>query len=132
MLLRARDGKGSMGAAALEDYAYVAYGLARWAELSGTGPDKLLSQKLLVLAWQRFHSEAGWQATDLPPLPGMPLDQAQEDGALPSPAAVIIQLSLESGNQELREKALASRNKVLAAIQDKPFWYASHVRTLLD
>ena len=34
-LLRARDDKGSMGAAALEDYAYVAYGLARWADLSG-------------------------------------------------------------------------------------------------
>ena len=94
--------------------------------------DKLLSQKLLVLAWERFYSDAGWRATDLPPLPGMPLDQAQEDGALPSPAAMIIDLSLKSGNQELRDKALATRSKVLASIQDKPFWYASHVRALLD
>lgn len=131
-LLRARDDKGSMGAAALEDYAYVAYGMSRWADLSGNESDKMLSQKLLALAWERFYSEAGWRATDLPPLPGMPLDQAQEDGALPSPAAMIIDLSLKSGNQELRDNALATRSKVLASIQDKPFWYASHVRALLD
>ena len=131
-LLRARDDKGSMGAAALEDYAYVAYGLARWAELSGDESDRLLSQKLLALAWERFHSEAGWRAANLPPLPGMPLDQAQEDGALPAPAALIIYLSLKSGNQVLRDKALATRSKVLASIQDKPFWYASHLRALLD
>ncbi len=131
-LLRARDGSSSLGATALEDYAYVAYGLSKWAELSGYEPDKLMSQKLLTLAWDRFHTEDGWRDTNLPPLPGMPLGQAQDDGALPSPAAMIIDLSQKSGNQALREKALATRGDVLAVIQEKPFWYASHVRALLD
>lgn len=131
-LLRARDGSASLGATALEDYAYVAYGLSKWAELSGDEADKLLSQKLLTLAWDRFHTEDGWRDADRPPLPGMLLGQAQEDGALPSPAALIIDLSLNSGNQQLRDRALATRGDVLAAIQDKPFWYAGHVRALLE
>jgi len=131
-LLRARDGSASLGATALEDYAYVAYGLSKWAELSGNESDKLMTQKLLTLAWDRFYTEDGWQDTNLPPLPGMPLGQAQDDGALPSPAALIIDLSQKSGNQALRKKALATRGDVLAVIQEKPFWYASHVRALLD
>jgi len=131
-LLRARDGSASLGATALEDYAYVAYGLSKWAELSGNESDKLMTQKLLTLAWDRFYTEDGWQDTNLPPLPGMPLGQAQDDGALPSPAALIIDLSQKSGNQALRKRALATRGDVLAVIQEKPFWYASHVRALLD
>lgn len=131
-LLRARDGSASLGATALEDYAYVAYGLSKWAELSGNESDKLMMQKLLTLAWDRFYTEDGWQDTNRPPLPGMPLGQAQDDGALPSPAALIIDLSQKSGNQALRKKALATRGDVLAVIQEQPFWYASHVRALLD
>lgn len=131
-LLRARDGSTSLGAAALEDYAYVAHGLVQWAALSGNAADKLLAQELLMLAWDRFYTETGWRASDQPPLPGMPLTQAQTDGALPSPAAIIIDLSLKSGNRVLRDKALATRGLVLAVVQDKPFWYASHVGVLLD
>jgi len=131
-LLRASDGTASLGAAALEDYAYVAYGLSKWAELSANDADKRLAQQLLTLAWDRFHTEQGWRATDQPPLPGMPLDQAQDDGALPSPAALVIALSLSSGNQQLRDKALATRGDVLAIIQEKPFWFAGHVQALLD
>lgn len=130
-LLRARDGTTSLGAAALEDYAYVAYGLTRWGQLSGSDVDSQLAEKLLTLAWDRFHTKDGWRATDQPPLPGMPLNQAQDDGALPSPAALVIQLSLHSGNQQLKDKALATRGQVLAAVQDKPFWYAGHVGALL-
>ena len=131
-LLRARDGDTSLGAAALEDYAFVAYGLARWADLSGNAADKQLVEKLLTLTWDRFYTEAGWRTADVPPLPGMPMAQAQEDGALPSPAAMIIDLSLKSDSQLLRDKARATRGEVLAVVQEKPFWYASHVRVLLD
>jgi uncharacterized protein YyaL (SSP411 family) len=131
-LLRARDGSASLGSAALEDYAYVAYGISKWAELPGNEADKLMAQKLLTLAWDRFYTEDGWRATNMPPLPGMPLDQAQEDGALPSPSALVIQLSLRAGNRQLKERALATRGQVLAVVQDKPFWYAGHIQALLE
>lgn len=129
-LVRARKGGRPIGEASLEDYAYVAEGLAKWALVSKNETDAELSRSLIKLAWKRYYSEDGWRSSDQAVLPGMPMDKAQEDGALPSPAALIIALSLNSGDAALVERAEGVAKDVLARIQDNPFWYASHVSAL--
>ena len=131
-LSRARQGGKPLGEASLEDYAYVAEGLARLSAVTGNKQDADLSNKLLTLAWQRFYSKDGWQSSEHPVLPGMPKSKAQDDGALPSPAALVISLSLKSGDGALINKARSAAADSLAAIQDQPFWYASHVAVLIN
>jgi len=130
-LLRSPPGKGGEVVGSLEDYAYVAWGLNRWADAGGDAKVGRLSRKLVGEAWRLFHDEAGWHGASDALLPGMPASEAQEDGALPSPAAVVVALSLGSGEERLQEPA---RRALLAArprVQAQPFWYASWVRQLV-
>lgn len=66
------EGRASpLGKASLEDYAYVAYGIAIYAQLSEDPRDRTFLTALLQLAWQRFHGPAGWRMDDQPLVPGM-------------------------------------------------------------
>ncbi len=109
----------------LEDHAYVAFGLQRWAEAEDDGQARKLADRLVHEAWRRFHDASGWHLDDRALLPGMPAAEAQEDGALPAPAAVVLALSLAS--EELRPEA----EKVLLAarpqVQAQPFWHPSYL-----
>ena len=58
-----------LGKASLADYAYVAYGIAVYAQLSGDPRDRTFLTALLQLAWQRFHGPAGWRMDDQPLVP---------------------------------------------------------------
>lgn len=99
-LLRARGKSGELGQAGLEDYAFAAQGLLAWAELTKDNDDALLARRWIDAAWQRFRTASGWQRTDqtlLPMGPGSPL---LDEGPLPSPAAVLMRLSLSLQGQE--------------------------------
>jgi uncharacterized protein YyaL (SSP411 family) len=120
-----------IGQASLADYAYVAQGLKTWARVNKHADDEKLANQLLRVAWSRFYTDKGWRSGSQALLPGMPAVQAQEDGALPSAAAWIIQLSLDSADEQLRSKARAVLQDTQLAVQDNPFWYATHVKTLL-
>jgi len=120
-----------MGQASLADYAYVALGLKSWARISNSTEDAKTADQLLQAAWSRFHTDKGWLSGSGALLPGMPSVQAQEDGALPAAAALIVQLSLNSSDKQLRRKAQAVMPDTQRAIQNNPFWYATHVNGLL-
>jgi uncharacterized protein YyaL (SSP411 family) len=130
-LFRAVHGGQPIGQASIADYAYVAQGLRSWANLSNDVADRKLADQLLLIAWGKFHSADGWQSGSQALLPGMPTARAQDDGALPSAAALIMQLSYESENMQLRQRVQDVREETWLAIQDAPFWYASHVQGLL-
>ncbi len=92
-LYRSVGGNGAIGAAALEDYVYVARALLDWTEASGADADRKTAQRLVEQAWKRFYDD-GWRQSDSSPIPGIPTQPALQDSPLPSPSAELIQLSL--------------------------------------
>ena len=131
-LLRAREGEEALGRAALEDYVYIAVGLNDWAEFSGSQFDKALAVKLVKEAWGRFYRDDGWQSTDDLLIPGIATNQAISDGPLPSPAALLIGLSLKLDESGLKEKAKGALTLSLAKTSEQPLWYATHLRALIN
>jgi len=125
------DGR-ALGRTSLEDYAYVAYGMAEYAKLSGDPVDRTFVAALLHAAWQRYHGSRGWRLDDQPLIPGMGEESAQLEGALPAPAAVLIRVAAESGDPDLAARASAAAEAARRQAQDEPFWYAGHHAALLQ
>jgi len=130
-LHRARSDQGWIGEATLEDYAYVARGLRDWADLAGSEADRALAQRLVRLAWARFHGDTGWRLSAAPLLPGVTAEPALADGPLPSPAAVIMGLSLADGDPALAERARAAQGAAAAVVAARPFEFASEAWLLI-
>jgi len=130
-LHRARAPQGWIGEPTLEDYAYVARGLRDWADLAGSDTDRSLARRLVELAWARFHDDSGWRLSAAPLLPAVPAEPALSDGPLPSPAATVIDLSLQSGDPGLAERAHAARRVSAAVVAARPFELASEVSLLV-
>ena len=120
-----------IGRVSLEDYAYVAYGMAQYAELSDDPVDRTFVAALLNLAWQRYLDADGWRQVDRPLIPGMSTEPAISDGALPSPSAMLIRLALQSDDPRLVEKAIAAAELGRQRAQQNPFWYPGHYAALL-
>jgi uncharacterized protein YyaL (SSP411 family) len=120
-----------LGQASMEDYAYVAYGLAHHAELSGDPTDKTFVAVLLNAAWQRFYGPDGWRRDDRPLIPGIGAEPAMPEGALPAPSALLIRLALQSDDPELVARAVAAAELARPRAQDEPFWYSGHHAALL-
>ena len=131
-LWRARGPQGPLGAAAIEDYAYLADGLDRYGRLLGDVAALRVRDALLASAWRRFFDPGtGWRAAVGALLPGMATEPALADGPMPSPAAVLIRLAAASADPALREQARQANVLARTRVQADPFWYASHVVALL-
>ena len=119
-----------LGQGDLEAYAYTASGLLRYAQLSGNKADKATSLQMQTQAWQKFHTPEGFlleQGGDL----ARPYYQvAIEDGPVPSPAAVLMKTSLQSGDKALRQHAIDALAYGDAAVQSGAFVFATQVSTL--
>lgn len=113
------------GQAGLADYAYVAAGLAAMGE-------EQVSRQLLTQAWQRFHGGDGWRLSDRGLLPGMAVQPALMDDVLPSPSALVVSLSLRSGDAALARQAARARDAAAASVAGSPFWYAGHALLLAE
>ena len=131
-LRRALVGEREIGKASLEDYAYVAYGMAEYADLSGDPVDRTFVAALLNVAWHRYWGPGGWRRDDRPLIPGMGAEPAMLEGALPAPSAVLIRLALKSDDPALVAKAVAAAELGRRQAQQDPFWYAGHHAALLD
>jgi len=131
--VRARAPDGSMlGTADIEDYAYLAQGLASLAALTGSVTDREAADEVLTAAWRLFWQDGRWRVSAQPVLPGMASVTALEDGALPSASAMLIQLSLASERAELREAAALANLAAWPAVEAGGlFWYPGHLRNLL-
>jgi uncharacterized protein YyaL (SSP411 family) len=124
------DGR-PIGKASLADYAYVAYGMAHFAELSGDPGDRTFVAVLLNQAWRRYYGDVGWRTDDQPLIPGMAEQAAIADGALPSPSALLIRVAAKSDDPGLVVKARVAAELGRAKAQGEPFWYASQHAELL-
>ncbi len=126
-----RDGR-PIGKVSLEDYAFVAYGMARYAEFSGDPADRTFVAVLLNAAWQRYQGDAGWRTDDAPLIPGMADEVALPAGALPSPSATWIREALDSGDPALVEKAVGAAEAARRQAQNNSFWHPGHHAVLLQ
>ncbi len=129
-LHRAWGPDGSLGSAAMEDYVYVAVGVADWARLTESKSDLELASRLAGDAWDRYYSAGGWQTSDDLLIPGIAKEPAISDGPLPSPAALLIELSLQLDDPEMKAKALGALRLGYGTVRDQPFAYATHIRVL--
>ena len=121
VLMKTRAGRRVFADAELDDYAYVAAGLADYAAAFADPDARALARDLAGQAWRRFFTPAGWRREERPllattrPLPALP------DGALPSPSARLIAVTRGLGPPDL-DAALA-RATLLAqsAARREPF-----------
>ncbi len=125
-----RNGR-SLGSAALEDYVFVADALNDWAAVSGSEEDRNLSKRLAAEAWRRFYKEGGWQTSDSMLIPGLATERVISDGPLPSPAALLTDLTLAIGTDTEKLSALQALNMSYSVIIDRPVWYATHANTII-
>ena len=119
----------------MEDYAYVSKGLWAWAELTGKPEDFVAAADMVAQAWSRFYDK-GWRLSESSLITTEPARDLFSDGAMPSPAAVVAQVSLNLAEKfddaELRKQALSALNSGEQFLQRSGFWYASHVGAMLS
>jgi len=119
-----------LGQGDLEAYAYTASGLARYSQFSGNAGDAKTASKIAKIAWQKFHTQQGFlleQGSEL----ARPYYQAVvADGPLPSPSSVLIDVSLRSGDKELRDRARNALADGEILQKQGLFWFASQVIAL--
>jgi uncharacterized protein YyaL (SSP411 family) len=136
VLVRAVKKEKILGAGGLEDYAYVAQGIYDWLEYSNNKKDKLWLQELVNQAWKRFYSKKGWLLAEDMLLKYGQGEAVIADGVLPSPSAVLINISLKVAGKNkdnaLKKKSLIALNVGHADLASQPFWYASQIVTLFD
>ena len=131
-LLRAQGENGALGTAALEDYVYVAAGLHAWAGLSGSKEDLGLARRLVTDAWARFYRKQGWRGSDDLLIPGIATEKVISDGPLPSPAALLIELTFVLGGDDLKAKAGSALQLSYSKAKEQPIWYATHANALIN
>ncbi len=124
-LLRARGPGGELGSAALEDYVYIAAGLRDWAQLNGSSEDLSLASNLAHEAWRRFFRNNGWQSTDNLLIPGIATERAITDGPLPSPAAMLIEFSIDTNDLKLINQVQQALQSGYTLVREQPIWYST-------
>lgn len=138
-LWRAKGKSGELGQAGLEDYAFVAQGLLAWFKFNvdkdlKVDKDYILVERLVEDAWNRFHDQRGWRLSDQTLLPsgyGVPM---MEEGSLPSPSAVLINVSIEldrqAKNRKFTTRILTGLNSGHSQLRKVAFDYPSQVAVL--
>ena len=124
--------KGNLiGAASLEDYAYVSNALQHWAVFSNSAEDFEIARDIAVQGWNKFHRQNGWYQGDdtlLAPVSGQ---EMIADAASPSPSAMLISTSLalaeRFSDDGLRAKALSALNRSEQTLTRAPYWFVSQL-----
>lgn len=136
VLQRAKDANGEFGSAGLEDYAYVAKGLADWAALSGAAEDYQTAKAVLIVAWERFAAEDGWRLSEDILIPYERSDAVIVDGPMPSPSATVIAATLavgeRLGDQPLIDRAKRALGQLSEAVTATPYLYATHITLMAE
>jgi len=130
-LVRSTVAGTTAGQVSLEDYAYVAAGLADWAALSGQAGDWQIARTVAREGWQRFYGSRGWRLQENSLLAADGGQDVVSDGPMPSPSGTLISASLRIAaalkDSALRRQALAAANSGHGQISENPFWHATTV-----
>ncbi len=130
-LHRSLGPRGPLGHGAIDDYAFVATGLADWAAAAGAAPPAL-ARRLLDQAWARFFDGRGWLRDPQALLPLMPREPALADSPLPSPSAALIELARRPAFADRQRPVRAALGVAYGGIRENPFNFPSTVLALAD
>lgn len=120
----------SLGDADLEGYAYSAWGLLRYAQMSGRDAEMLLARHIAQAAWADFYTPYGFLLEQRSVLAKPFYQRVIEDGPLPSPGSVLIETSIASGDTALRAQARDALSFAEGLQANGMFWNASRVTAL--
>ena len=137
-LWRAKGKSGELGQAGLEDYAFVAQGLFAWSKFNKNNlksdKDILLVKRLVKDAWNRFYDQSGWRLSDQTLIPGSYGVAMMEESPLPSPSAVLLNVSIDLArqmkDQELTSSVLRGLNSGHTQLRRAAFDYPSQLAVL--
>lgn len=122
------------GTASIEDYAFVGLGLFNWAEYTDQKDDYHNALMIIEQAWERFYDN-GWRLSEKSLIATEPSRTLIQDGALPSPAATVAQVSLSLANKldlpELRNRALSVLNTGHEQLARSGVWYATYLSAMM-
>ncbi len=123
------------GVGSLEDYAYVALGLARWAQSTGMADDITRAAAVARAGWSRYFEGNGWRRS-----PGLVRTIPEvvpvfTDGATLSPSTVLVDISGWLAAQ-LDDEAWASQVQKarfggLDRLAEEPYWYVGQLVLLM-
>ena len=119
-----------LGEGDLESYAYAAYGLMHYAKVSSNAGDVKIVKQIAQLAWEKFYTPRGFLLEQGGGLARPFYQSVVEDGSLPSPSSVLINVSLRSGEEGLRDQARNALADGEVLQKQGLFWYASQVNAL--
>ncbi|MGB1110853.1 MAG: thioredoxin domain-containing protein, partial [Gammaproteobacteria bacterium] len=125
----------TLGQAGLEDYAYTARALWRYAQRTGDEKARLTAASLVGQAWKLFESEAGWTLSARSLLPFSSAEPLIADGPMPSPSATLVALSLDMSESiigaELHERARKALYRAPDNLTDEPYFHATHIAAMV-
>ena len=126
----------AVGQVSLQDYAFVAYGLWNWAQLTGAPQDLEFLRAVIDQGWRRYYTGDGWRMTEASLLAGTQVVPTLTDGPMPSPSALLAQTTLELarhlGSAEMEQRALRALNTGVSQITRNPFWHATQIGALAN
>ena len=133
-LHRAVDDNGkSLGDGSLQDYAYVAYGLAQWGEVAENQSILVLAKQVIDQAWKRFHTEKGWRESEHDLLPRPLFRQHIRDSSLISPESLLLRASKRfSSDKKLQRRVDSQLAKKITSMNEDSFYYATLISTALN
>ena len=119
-----------IGAAGLEDYSLVAKGVQIYANLTQNKIANNFSIALAKQGWKRFYKNDGWYLAETPLIKYTVGKFVLEDSPLPSPSAILINVSMELKDYQLNKLAKEALQQGADKIEEAPYWYASQIDTL--
>ncbi len=130
-LIRASYNDKPLGKASLQDYGFVSYGLMKWAMLTQDKKDFALAREIALNGYKKFYTATGWRMDDGGLIRYGQTRDVIQDGAMPSPSALLLLSMTRIGNQlgdtDLLDKARAALNSGWSELQANPFYYATRV-----
>ena len=106
--------------------------------MNASQEDLYLSNLLLAKAWLLFWHSNGWENARDSLLPGMQPKAALPDSDLPAADAILVYMSLNSGNSVLQDKAEHAVELMFKSVQQTPlemsshYWWINHHRVASD
>jgi len=119
-----------VGHADLQDYAFLANALIKYANLFESSEAYKISVKLIEAAWSKYFGDFGWSLTDKLIVPLTQSETIIADGPLPSASASLIEASMLSGKPHLISKAKGALKLGHNYLKSQAFWYASQALLL--
>lgn len=116
----------SLGEGSLQDYAYVAYGLAQWGKIAKNQSTLILAKQILDQAWERFYTKKGWRERERGFLPRPVFRQHIRDSSLISPESLLLRVSRDfPTDKKLQHRIDSQMAKSTVNMNEDSFYYAT-------